>query len=338
MELKQKWFLCFIFISVIATNSNATSANINHSIDNGLRYLESVQLEYGEFPTIFTPNIEEPNRSLSASFDSNLFTTVMLADALHTIKNPRVERIQKKSVAFIQSQLINSDGLWSYMTTHNPKPFYPNTIDDVDDTAFASMVLQQNHVSFPDNHEKMNANKNADGVYYTFFLPPHTNSIDCGVNANVLSYMLDNDDKVCRYINEQVAQGNNCAVYYTLRDAYYLIARAYEMGATCLKPSSTHIINYVIAQFKNGNIDNSPFKTAIGLNTLLSFDYQGPEIQQAKEYLFKTQSVDNGSWPADDFWLWAGVDDNGNPVLLGRSSSSALTTAIALKALNKLNQ
>jgi|GEM_PF-2313504 hypothetical protein len=335
-----KWLLPAAMLLATSINSYAeNNNNVTTAIDNGLRYLESVQMEYGEFPTTFTPNIPEPQRSLQSSFDSNLFTTAMLADALHSISDPRVERMQKKTVAFLQSQLVNQNGLWSYFTTHNPRPLYPNTIYDLDDTAFASIVLQQNNISFPDNRTAIKANKNAAGIYLTFIrLPNERNSVDCGVNANVLSYLHENDAQVCGYINEQVAQGNNCAVYYTLPDAYYLITRAYASGISCLKPSIPLITNYVIAQFdkQNGSVDNSPFKTAIALNTLISSAYHGPEIQKAKQYLLNTQSPYNGSWPADDFWLWAGTDDNGNPVLMGRSSSSALTTAIVLKALNAL--
>lgn len=340
-----RFYLKFLFpflLMLAVTNSYAENNNndVQAATDNGLRYLESVQMEYGEFPTTFTPNIPEPQRSLASSFDSNLFATAMLADALHSIQNPRVERMQKKSVAFIQSQLGNQSGLWSYFTTHNPKPLYPISIYDLDDTAFASMVLQQNNVSFPDNRAAINANKNAEGLYYTFMLPPSMQgNPDCGVNANVLSYLQENDPKVCGYLNEQVIQGKNCAIYYTLMDAYYLIARAYASGISCLKPSIPHITNYVLTRFnkKNGSVDNSPFKTAIALNTLFSSGYHGPEIQQAKQYLLKTQSTINGSWPAEDFWLWAGRDDEGKPALMGRSSSSALTTAIVLKALNNLS-
>jgi len=338
MRLCKKWLFPAAILLTVAINSYAANSDVETAIDNGLRYLESVQLDYGEFPTTFTPNIPEPERSLKSNFDSNLFTTAMLADALHSIQSPRVERIQKKTVAFLQSQLNNEQGLWSYFTTHNPNPLYPNTIYDLDDTAFASMVLQQNNISFPDNRASIKANKNEAGLYYTFVLPPSLNDIDCGVNANVLSYTQENDPQVCSYLNEQIISGNNCAIFYTLADAYYLITRAYASGISCLKPSIPHITNYVVAQLNNnnGSVENSPFKTAIALNTLLATGYQGPEIKKAQLYLLKTQSKNNGSWPAEDFWLWAGTDDQGNPIMMGRSSSSALTTAIVLKALNSL--
>jgi len=334
-----KGFVLFLLLSTPAFNSIAADNSLDSAIENGLKYLESVQLDRGEFPTIFTPNVPEPARSLNASFDSNVFTTAMLADALYSIKNPRVERMQKKVVSFLQAQLHSEDGLWSYFTTHNPAPLYPNTIYDLDDTAFASIVLQQNQITFPNNVTAIKANKNQDGLYLTFVLPPkESNDIDCGVNANVISYLQENDPAVCRYLNEQVATGKNCAEYYTLLDAYYLISRAYASGISCLEPSTPAITNYVLNQFdqQNGSVNDSPFKTAIALNTLQFLKYQGPEIQQARAYLLNTQSTHTGAWPADDFWLWAGTDDEGNEIMMGRSSSSALTTAIALRALSGL--
>lgn len=340
MRSRQKWLFAAA-LTLITVTFHCEAANNNDTqtaIDNGLRYLESVQLEYGEFPTTFTPDVPRPQRSLLSTFDSNLFTTAMLADAIHNISSPRADRIEKKSVAFIQSQ-SNPNSLWSYFTTHNPKPLYPSSLYDLDDTAFASMVLQQQDISFPDNHAAIKANKNAEGLYLTFIRAPgERNSIDCGVNANVLSYLRENDSQVCDYINTEVAQGKNCAVYYTLPDAYYLITRAYASGISCLKPSIPAITARVLTGFnqENGSVDSSPFKTAIALNILISSSYSGPEIEKAKQYLLNTQSPYNGAWPADDFWLWAGVDENGHPVLLGKSSSSALTTAIVLKALNAL--
>lgn len=338
MNLNKKWLVPSVLLLTIGINAHAAT-NVQSAIENGLRYLESVQLEYGEFPTTFTPNVDEPQRSLQSNFDSNLFTTAMLSDALHAIKHPSVDRIQAKVVNFLQTQLNNDDGLWSYFTTHNPKPLYPNTIYDLDDTAFASMVLQQNHASFPDNFTAIKANTNKAGEFVTFMPPYKTTDVDCGVNANVLSYLQENNPQVCRYLNEQVAQGKECALYYTKLDAYYLMARAYETGISCLQPSVEPITRYVLSRFntEDGSVDHSPFKTAIALNTLLSVGYRGSVVQNAEQYLLKTQSPYNGSWAADDFWLWAGTDKDGNPIMMGRSSSSALTTAIVLKALNVLH-
>ena len=192
--------------------------------------------------------------------------------------------------------------------------------------------MQQQHISFPDNRATIKANKNNDGIYLAFFTnnTQVQNEVDCAVNANVLSYLQENDTKVCDYINKQVMLGSNCGVFYTRPDAYYLIARAYASGISCLKPSMTRVTNYTLALFnlKNGSVDNSPFKTAIALNTLLASGYRGEVLKQAKEYLLKTQSTTTGAWPAEDFWI--------SPPR-GRSSSSALTTSIVLKALSALN-
>lgn len=320
-----------------AINGNC-NPSIDAAIDKGLVFLESVQFSYGEYPTLFSPNLPEPARSLATNYDSNLFTTVMIADAIHEINHRAVKRLNKKTVKYIQSQLLNEQGLWSYFTTHNNAPLYPNTVTDLDDTAFASIVLQQNGVAFPDNHQIIEANKNEKGVYLTFVDPPFINDVDCGVNANVLSYLQQADKNVCNYLNKQVAQKANCAHYYSLLDAYYLISRAYKTGIQCLKPSAQPILAYTLEQInqwdKDGNM--SSFKRAVALNILLDYGYRGEAIFKTTQFLLKKQSRHNGSWPGEDFWLWSGVDEEGNRFLLGQSSSSALTTAIALKALNRL--
>jgi hypothetical protein len=340
MKHAQKWLIPALLLASSLNAFAAPADKVPAAIENGLRYLESVQTEYGEFPTTFTPNLpDQQQRQLNATYDSNVFTTAMLADALYGIKHPRVDRIQEKTVTFLKSQLNNSQGLWSYFTTHNPKPLFPRTIYDLDCTAFASMVLQQNNASFPDNRAVIKDNKDKAGLYLTWRSPMKKgNDVDCGVNANVLSYLQENDPKVCAYLNEQVIQGKNCAWYYTQMDAYYLIARAYASGVTCLEPSVSAITSHALKQFnrQTGNVENSPFKTAVALNVLLDVHYTGPEIQQAKEYLLKTQSANTGAWPAEGFWLWATSDKDGNLKILGRSGSSALTTALVLKALNKI--
>lgn len=335
MKLGKKILMSAMLLAVFDHAFAADNRDVNAAIENGLRYLESVQTEYGEFPTTFTPNIAEDKRALYSAYDSNLFTTAMIADALLPIKSPRVDRMQSKVVTYIKSQLSNEKGLWSYFTTHNPKPLYPATVYDMDDTVFASMVLKQNNASFPDNIGAIKANKDQEGLYKTWLRP--NSDIDCGVNANVLSYLQDNDPKVCDYLNEQVTQGKTCAWYYTRMDAYYLISRAYASGVSCLKPSVSSLTSYTLSAInREGSVENSPYKTAVALNILLAVNYQGPEIQRLKEYLLKTQSPHTGAWPAEDFWLWPVADENGNPKIIGRSGSSAITTAFVLKALNAL--
>jgi hypothetical protein len=336
MKLGKKICISAAILVAVSGHASATNNNdVNAAIENGLRYLESVQSEYGEFPTTFTPNISEDKRALYSAYDSNLFTTAMIADALHSIKSPRVDRMENKVVTYLKSQLNNDKGLWSYFTTHNPKPLYPNTIYDMDDTVFASMVLKHNSASYPDNRTIIKANKDQEGLYKTWLRPD--SDIDCGVNANVLSYLQENDSKVCDYLNEQVIQGKTCAWYYTRMDSYYLISRAYASGVSCLKPSVSYLTSYTLSTInREGSVENSPYKTAVALNILLAVNYQGPEIQRAKEYLLKTQSPHTGAWPAEDFWLWPVGDENGNPKIIGRSGSSAITTAFVIKALNAL--
>lgn len=323
--------LCFSS-SIYADPDNIHPSKV---IKKGLRFLTSVQQEYGEFPTIFYPNQPSPNDQLYANYDSNIFTSAMIADAIHEIPHSWVKAINQNVSQYLLRQLNNEQGLWSYFTTHNQAPLYPNTVYDLDDTAFASMVLSQNGHQYPNNHQAIKATKADNGAYYTWFgREAEDNDIDCGVNANVLSYQQDNDPGACQYLNNEVASGRNCAIYYSQLDAYYLISRAYHSGVSCLSPSVDGIKRFAVNKIdSDGSVDGNAFETAIAVNALLDVGYRGYEVRRAVNYLLSQQSKITGAWPSAPFWLWASSDDNGQPFLLGRSGSRAMTTAIALKAI-----
>jgi hypothetical protein len=336
---------CFTAAAALLASFNSCAGNetdIHHAMENGLRYLESVQSQYGEFPTVILPELPEPRRSLYSAYDSNLFTTVLLADLIHDIHHARAFRIQKKIADYVQSQAANKEGLWGYFTTHNPRPLYPNTVYDLDDTIYASLVLKRQHIAFPDNRKAIIANKNTAGLYQTFFpnqIGHMINTVDCGVNANVLSYLQQNEPKICEYLNTQVASGKSCAFYYDILESYYLIGRAYQSGVSCLKPSIPYITKYALSQFNSDkySVGDSPFKTSLAINILLAGGYKGEVLHKAQVYLLASQSTATGSWPADDFWIWTtGRMTNGKIDIIGKASSSALTTALVLKTLNTL--
>ncbi len=163
--MKQIQLLIWSLLVLISFNSSSLAKPpVKKAIKHGIQYLENVQLDYGEFPTLFYPNRPEPQRSLYSSFDSNLFTSAMISDALSGIDYPQIRLMNQKVAFFIKSQLNNDNGLWSYFTTHNAAPLYPTTIYDLDDTVFASMVLKQQGVDFQDNKAPINANKDKQGL------------------------------------------------------------------------------------------------------------------------------------------------------------------------------
>lgn len=74
-------------LAIFMSYANADSGEINTAIINGLHYIKSVQLAYGEFPTIFYPNISEPRKTQEAKYDSNIFSSAMIADAIYPINS-----------------------------------------------------------------------------------------------------------------------------------------------------------------------------------------------------------------------------------------------------------
>lgn len=328
--------LLFISIFFLSTLTQATAAPLTKQINKGLDFLSSVQFEFGEFPSTFYPNIPEPQKTLQASYDSNLFTTAMIADALHTLPQPLAKEISHKAALYIKGQEQQDHGLWSYFTTHTINPIYPRSFIDLDDTAFASMVLKQQGIAFNNNTDIISRSKDKNGLYVTFIGQPFGEDLDCGVNVNVLSYLQENDENVCRYLNDAVASGQSCALFYNQLDSYYLISRAYHSGISCLSPSVNHITDWVLSQLasENGSFNNNAHQSAMALNILKDFSYQGEAIEKLQNYLL-SQQKSNGGWEGSDFWLWSGTDDDGNLHNFGFSRSAALTTAISLKALGR---
>src|SRR4029078_4319808 len=141
MRFNKKWFIPSAIFLAITFNAHAYANDVHTAIDNGMRYLESVQNEYGEFPTTFTYDVTEPERSLVTAYSSIVMTTAMITDAIYQIPNKAVERMQPKSIDFIQSQLFNSKALWPFFTTHNPKPLVTLYTTDLANTVIASRVL-----------------------------------------------------------------------------------------------------------------------------------------------------------------------------------------------------
>lgn len=325
----------FLILSLsLSTLTHAEpSKHYLEAIQKGLQYIASTQLEYGEFPSIFYPNKASPNDILYANYDSNLFMSAMIAADLNTIDLPVAAHLTKRVARYVLSQINNDRGLWSYFTTHSIAPLYPNTVYDLDDTAVASMVLKQNGYDVKDNFDTIKANRDESGAYLTFFdMPREHNDVDCGVNANALIYMQDNDTLACEYLNQVISTGENCAVYYSQLDAYYLITRAYHGGVICLAPSVETLKNYILNRFNGSdNVDDNVFETAAGVNSLLDLDYRGIEVSKGVRYIASKQSKLTGGWPSVPFWLWTMQGG----YVAGRSGSGAMTTAIAIKALHR---
>ncbi len=113
---------------------------------------------------------------------------------------------------------MRDPGLFQYYTSKNT-----NSIEfDLDDTACASVALQQSHplVAGGRNVECFLENRNEAGLFYTWVgdTAPE-NDIDSVVNANLVLYLGGRDEtrSACRYLIDTIESGREGDSY-----RYYL--------------------------------------------------------------------------------------------------------------------
>lgn len=295
-------------------------SELNKSIDKAIDILLVNQMESGEFPT----DACSDQKMMNCSYDPSPFLTSLVLYSLKDIDDQRAIIMTRKGIKFFLAEQ-ESGGIWRYWSSKNSKEIDP----DLDDIAMISYILKVNNISFGDNSDIVENNKNKTGLFNTWIRPPerdNVNDVDCVVNANVLLYMGSNNSDVCAYLNSAIRYNHQSNYVYYLDNISlsYAIARAYKNNVLCLNESQQIIIkNLKLTSKANGSFGNS-LQTALALDALMDFGYRGLEVERGIAYLIKTQSKD-GSWNTIPFYL-------GPAPYYG---SKELTTALALEALNK---
>ncbi len=294
-----------------------TKKELSHSISNAVDFLYESQLKYGEFETYACRRKD----MIECHFDSSPFVTTFVLYSTRNIPTNKVTIMREKAVNFLLSEQ-ESGGVWRFITSRSPRNITP----DLDDISTVSYALKSNGVSFENNIELIKNNKDSKGRFFTWLnKKPRNNNVDCVVNANVLLYLGDSYPKVCDYLNSAIKKRKNCSAFYPDKlTFYYMVSRAAANNVTCLNRNKEVIINRILSRRnKNGSFGNS-LQTALAVNTLINYGYQGEEISDAIGHLITNQNV-NGSWPRETFFLGA------------RSyyGSKELTTALCVEALTK---
>jgi hypothetical protein len=291
------------------------------SVRRGLRFLHDHQLPYGEFRTYASPS----EYLRVTSFDSSVFVTTFVLYSIARIDCPRRTTMTKKAISFLTGEM-RGPGLFQYYTSKNT-----NTIGfDLDDTACASVALQQSHplVASGRNIEYFLENRNEAGLFYTWVgdTAPE-NDIDSVVNANVVFYLGDRDEtrSACRYLIDTIESGRESDSYYYLNDMtlYYAVSRAYAHGASSLAGAKEAILENVLLRSKGDGSYGDELATACAVCSLVNFEYKGiTRLRDAARYLEEQQSA-NGSWRRVAMFCQPGR----------YYGSEELTTALCLEAL-----
>jgi len=327
--------LLIILVSLASTQINAIYlSNVNASISRAINFLYENQLDYGEFKTLAC----EDKLMQNCYFDSSPFVTTFVLYSMKGMKDKKIEIMKDKALNFLLNEQ-EQGGIWRYWISKNTGKISPIP-PDLDVISTVSFILKINNRSFDNNLKLISKNKNNDNLFFTWVTDAENketicclmnktfkNDADCVVNANVLLYLGQNDQRICSYINNAIKFNESCSKYYPNRLVlYYAVSRAFENNVTCFEEVKNVItkstLNY---QNKDGSFGNA-LDTALALNTLLNFKYNGNEINLGVNNLLQKQST-NGSWEKAIFFL-------GPPPSYG-SASEELTTALVIEAMNK---
>jgi hypothetical protein len=214
-----------------------------------------------------------------------------------------------------------------------------------------SYILKKNHRPLPPNTKFVLANRNEEGLFFTWLAPRPTSpldlkekiarlvnveailtlglwgmadNVDPAVNANVLLYLGENEDTkpaIDFLIDLVVHEEGGYNSYYPDRlSLYYMLSRAAFNGVASLEKTAIPITNRVTSTQDNEGSFGSELLTALAICTLLNLNQPVPG--RAIEHLLETQK-ETGAWPRI-------------PMFLGPApyyGSEELTTALCLEAL-----
>lgn len=350
---------------VRSTDEPVTQAEIDSAIERAIMFIASTQDSFGEFQSTVC------DKHGFCTVDSTPFLTTFVLYSLRGIRDPHVERMWKAGVRFLREEMLPG-GLWRYWTFRAPafvpilQPDLDDTVTAADILLLAGKLdvdnrelIRRNLDSrghfqtwfLPNSHHLLEFDFNpaanlrnrdrAPAMYgpdrYERLLwwmrrIEFPNETDPAVNANVLMYLGEEPRQACDYLNVSAANRAPSVYYLTLPGQYYMYGRAYSRGISCISPSVAPIEKTLLELRHTDGSFGSPQETALALNTLEDFKYEGPELERSVRYLLLTQGSD-GAWK-DEFFF----KESAFCVECRYWRSKAFTSALAVEALLKFKK
>lgn len=325
--------------------------DIEHTLHLAIEFLYHNQLEHGEFRTYAAGNEAMDEDCI---FDSSPFTTSFVLYSLRFYHDVRIQEITARGLNFLRSEM-EGKGIWRYWSSHHAS--HQILPPDLDDTCCISFVLKQHRLTLA-NHEIILANKNRDGLFYTWLapradMPPKLmneiqrvtkadslplfslngtlENVDCAVNANVLLYLGECNEvqAVIAYLKRSVASKElpDTSYYADSLAFYYLLSRAYLNGIASLDETRSTVLRSVLSRKSPDGSFGNELLTALAVCTWLNFSGPRNQLDDSIAYLMRTQSK-GGFWKKIPMWL-------GPAPYYG---SEELTTAFCVEALARYIQ
>lgn len=332
--------------------------DVDQAVARGIAYLAQHQYPNGEFCCYMAPDDAMQDWCVP---DSTVFPTALIANALLSVADvPAVDQMLSRTVGFLEYQM-GRGCVWNHFT--NWHPLHRMTPSDADDTVCVSTFLKTYRQAHFPNEPLLLANRNAQGLFYTWFvlrprwitnrtywritLPEALHPIrsfvfwqrndctredtDAVVNANVLYYLgaTAATQPVIAHLLRIVAERREatCDKWYPNPfTVYYFLSRNYDRGIAQLEPARQPVVDRILASAKpNGQLGDTELDTALGISTLLNWRSNPPELARAVDFLLQAQRP-TGEWTRRLLYY------SGPKRVVGWGSEE-LTTAFCVEAL-----
>lgn len=330
---------------------------LDTAIERGLFFLENRQLPSGEFKVFRST---DHNLQTDCVVDSSVFATALIACSLGFADPASTEKMISNCTRFFLAEM-EGHGVWRYWTKeHEHHSVIP---PDLDDISCVSYVLRRHNVAFPSNEKLILANRNRNGLFYTWLTPRWSrpvnisfwslvlrqwlsplklyyfwklneskpDDVDCIVNGNVLFYLGEcpATEAVVEYLVNVVRQSKEdcCDKWHLNRFTfYYVVSRNFHAGISAFASVREEIIGRIVgAANPDASIGSNVLDTALAVCALLYWKSLAPELERAVKYLLAQQGP-LGAWPRAALYY-------GGPKKYYGWGSEELTTGFCLEAL-----
>jgi hypothetical protein len=343
-------------------NEQIGLSDLDASIERGLEFLHRSQLPTGEFKVYMSTDHTLDKDSVT---DSSPFPTALIAYSLGFSDSEKAKSMLDKAMRFFLAEMEGT-GLWRYWTKSHE--FHATIPPDLDDIACVSAVLRRHSVAFPQNLKLVLANRNRQGLFYTWMTPrwplplnfaywqvvlrqwlnpvrlyyfwklneSAPNDVDCVVNANVLFYVGASDETqaVIDYLIDVVRRREEdcCDKWHLNRFTfYYTVSRNFHAGIQAFAAVRDDAVrNIAEAVNENGSIGENALDTALAICAVHNWKSSQPALVRAIRFLIDTQRT-TGEWPKSVLYY-------GGPKKYYGWGSEELTTGFCLEALLRFRE
>lgn len=152
-------------MSTVPKQENDILTQLEGSIGKAVQFLTEHQLPNGEFMTYFSPDNAMQEWCVP---ESNTFIPAFIGNCLIPLEQqyPQITTALDRTTGFLQYQTMRG-GVWQFFSKWHPRFKY--LAPDIDDTVTILSFLQKRKLLNSDNPAILLANRNRQGLFYTWF-------------------------------------------------------------------------------------------------------------------------------------------------------------------------